>query len=297
MNHLGTRISALADGQLEPAEAERAFAHVAACPDCAADLAATRAAHRVLAGARDVPVTAGLTSRLLALATETPPAAPRRSESWDRPSGGEPDLLAGDLTRRRRAAGGLPAAALVGAGALMMSLLILGEEREVVPNRHPAHALSVLAGTSETAPAVAVDLTADAREQLPAWMDLHSWAWPGELPADLRVGALRSGGEEAVRLEIIGQRELIVVTEQHGRLVPCAGVAVTQIGEHQVYVLSMSPWHGVLQSGGTVVAVYAERHSDSVEALIAAYPGDSFDDGVPARISRGWDVLAGAWSP
>ncbi|WP_211254588.1 zf-HC2 domain-containing protein, partial [Cellulomonas cellasea] len=35
MSHLGSRISALADGQLAPAAAERALAHVATCPQCA----------------------------------------------------------------------------------------------------------------------------------------------------------------------------------------------------------------------------------------------------------------------
>lgn len=32
--HIGTRVSALVDGQLTPAEEERAWAHVVACPGC-----------------------------------------------------------------------------------------------------------------------------------------------------------------------------------------------------------------------------------------------------------------------
>ena len=39
--HLGDLLSALADGELGPAEADRARAHLAACPACAAELAWT----------------------------------------------------------------------------------------------------------------------------------------------------------------------------------------------------------------------------------------------------------------
>ena len=65
--HLGDRVSALVDGQLTPAAAERALAHVAGCPRCAADLAAARAARRVLSDCDDVRPAGDLTARLLAL--------------------------------------------------------------------------------------------------------------------------------------------------------------------------------------------------------------------------------------
>ncbi|MBW0253802.1 zf-HC2 domain-containing protein [Cellulomonas sp. PS-H5] len=65
--HLGDRVSALVDGQLGPAAAERALAHVAGCPRCAADLAAARAARRVLSDCDDVRPAGDLTARLLAL--------------------------------------------------------------------------------------------------------------------------------------------------------------------------------------------------------------------------------------
>ncbi|WP_282946852.1 zf-HC2 domain-containing protein [Cellulomonas endometrii] len=65
--HLGDRVSALVDGQLAPAAAERALAHVACCPRCASDLAAARAARRVLSDVDDVRPAGDLTARLLAL--------------------------------------------------------------------------------------------------------------------------------------------------------------------------------------------------------------------------------------
>ncbi|GIG36390.1 zf-HC2 domain-containing protein [Cellulomonas pakistanensis] len=75
--HLGDRVSALVDGQLAPAAAERALAHVAGCPRCAADLAAARAARRVLSGCDDVRPAGDLTARLLALGgAPIPPGAP-----------------------------------------------------------------------------------------------------------------------------------------------------------------------------------------------------------------------------
>ena len=77
MSHLGTRLSALADGQLAPAATERALAHVAGCPQCAAELTAARAARRALAAADDVTPAPDLTARLLSLGTlPTAPGTP-----------------------------------------------------------------------------------------------------------------------------------------------------------------------------------------------------------------------------
>jgi anti-sigma factor RsiW len=72
VSHLGSRISALADGQLSPAATERALAHVATCPQCAAELGAARAARRAVASADIVAPTADLTARLLSLAGPAP---------------------------------------------------------------------------------------------------------------------------------------------------------------------------------------------------------------------------------
>lgn len=83
MTHLGTVVSALVDGQLSPADAERALAHVAACPACADEVAAVRAARQALLSAFDVPTDPDLTRRLLRLG----PAAPTDSGAWRHRSG------------------------------------------------------------------------------------------------------------------------------------------------------------------------------------------------------------------
>jgi hypothetical protein len=70
--HLGDRVSAIVDGQLDPAATERALAHVACCARCAADLASARSARRLLSGVDDVRPAGDLTARLLALGGPLP---------------------------------------------------------------------------------------------------------------------------------------------------------------------------------------------------------------------------------
>jgi Putative zinc-finger len=51
VNHLGTRVSALVDGQLRDAERDRALTHVAHCDSCRAAVDAERSVKSLLAGA------------------------------------------------------------------------------------------------------------------------------------------------------------------------------------------------------------------------------------------------------
>ena len=161
MSHLGSQLTALADGQLAPAAAERVLAHVAACDDCAVELAAARLARRMLAGAGDVQATADLTARLVALGTsaDAAPTAPpgrsvRRGPRVDAAPGAgslrlpgtrdhAADCLTGDLGASRvpaRLAGGV----LLGTAAVVGALLLLGDLPTVQPGAHPAEALTVL---------------------------------------------------------------------------------------------------------------------------------------------------------
>ncbi|QAY70334.1 zf-HC2 domain-containing protein [Xylanimonas protaetiae] len=108
--HLGVWLSPLADGQLPPAQAERALAHVAVCARCASGLAAERAARQALAAATEVSVAADLTERLMALSSTVPPAAgdplrERPAPAW--PVAGDTTValtgpLAGDVVGSRR---------------------------------------------------------------------------------------------------------------------------------------------------------------------------------------------------
>ena len=70
--HLGSRISALVDGQLSVAATERALAHVAVCPQCAAELCAARSARAALTSVDEPCPAPDLTARLLSLAGSAP---------------------------------------------------------------------------------------------------------------------------------------------------------------------------------------------------------------------------------
>lgn len=317
MSHLGSRISALADGQLAPAAAERALAHVATCPQCAGELAAARAARRALAAADDVTPTADLTARLLSLAPQTPPRAPAprcdpfASPGPERatPAGGSrlvshPRTLTGDLERRRSGAR-IAAGSLAGLGAVAAMLFALGDRPPVVPSSHPAQALSLLGeATPGTQRFAGAALTRGAPTPVAgpstgdhlAHLRESGWTCPVELPAGWDVTAVRLDARETVEIDLTGPGGTVVVTEQHGRLDVDAleGATARTLGDRTVYVLSTHPWHAAWQSGDTVVEVVSASTSRDVESVVAEFPGEGFDDGVAARITRGWDTVTEA---
>lgn len=322
-HHLGSQLSALVDGQLSPAAADRALAHVAGCAECTQELAAARAARRALAAAMDVPVAPELTARLLALgSTRCGPVADRRPDdrrSVPLPGEGDDRLpghaLRGDVVRRHTGLGIL-ALSGVGVGAAFGVLLVLGEQPEVTPPGHTAHVLTVL-GQAATAPPTAeptagtVDVAAsasgpdlsapDADAAVLAWLADHGWAAPTALPDGYEVTAVRPGvdGPGSLEVDLVGpERSLFVVTQREGRLdVDAVGAApVVQMGDHDVRVLSTAPWHGVWQQGDVVVDLVTTRPDVAVE-LVAAHPVHPYPDGLGGRISRGWTTIAGAWSP
>ena len=91
----------------------------------------------------------------------------------------------------------------------------------------------------------------------------------------------------------------LVVRQERGRLeiTPVAATAepARQVPvEPGVHVLSQRPWHGVWQSGEVVVSIYAEAPAPSVAQIIALFPATGYDDGLPARVSRGWHTVTGA---
>jgi anti-sigma factor RsiW len=121
--HLGSWVSALADGQLAPAATERALAHVAGCTRCAGELASARAARRALSGADDVRPAGDLTARLLALGcgpTGTPDTPVRAMTPFAPPAGRPATFTDTPITATPRTSllggAGFPLAALAGLG-------------------------------------------------------------------------------------------------------------------------------------------------------------------------------------
>ncbi|NCT91119.1 zf-HC2 domain-containing protein [Cellulomonas sp. APG4] len=318
MTHLGTQVSALADGQLSPAAAERALAHVAVCPECEAELRAARAAHRALRAAMDVPAAdPDLTARLLAIGCPPPGGAARPAAEPFSLDGSVPlpgtrervpaDCLDGTLGRGRSVSSRALVLTGAGLGVVVAALVSLGDEPLVVPSGHPAQAMSVLGAVPTAAPAGTtaelgddeLPLDDDDGDALLAWMSDEGWACPTDLPDGLEVTALRLHADGALEIDLVGEDATLVVTERRGRLhAPgLEGATPVELGGRTVHVLSSAPWHGVWQSGDTVVGVVAQGEADAVEELVAAYPDDPYDDGLPARLSRGWAELAGSWSP
>jgi len=323
MSHLGSRISALVDGQLSVPDTEKALAHVAVCPECSAELAASRAARRALASADEVTPNPDLTARLLSLAgsPETdpfagdpfaPPVRQSRDElaSYGVASGGlgsrgwrGSGSLRGDVGHRRSSVR-IAAGSMAGLGAVAAMLFVLGERPDVVPTVHPGVDLGLLGQATTVDPAAdrLVDSSAgatDASHQTVAWLRSHEWSFPSELPDGWTVTAVRWSGDDSRVLEVDvtgADGTSLVVTEQQGRLETgaLAAAPTSTVGGRQVYVLSYEPWHVVWQADGTVVQVVGSQSSGSAETLVGAFPGGAFDDGVPARITRGWDTVTGA---
>ncbi|GAA3797497.1 zf-HC2 domain-containing protein [Cellulomonas soli] len=314
MSHLGSRISALVDGQLDVAATERALAHVAVCRACAEELAQSRAARRALAEAQDVAPEPDLTTRLLSLASLCPPAVPGDpfappssrpgvplgSAAYAVPARGLRGDVTGTRSRNRFAMG-----ALAGAGAVAAALFVLGARPAVVPSAHPGAALGLLGeaaaldDTSAT-PMNGVDAVVPVATETTQWLRSHSWTFPQSLPDGWTVTAVRWSGEddEVLEVDLSGPGGAVVLTEQQGRLdtVALEGASAQVVEGCTVYVLSSSPWHVVWQSDATVVQVVAAHQSDSVQSVVAAFPGGTYDDGVPARITRGWDTVTGVFA-
>jgi len=328
VSHLGTWVSALVDGQLSAAETERALAHVAACPACTDEVAAARQARRALSVAGDVTPDPELTARLLALASGTPSTPPARRDAHRPvvPLGQSAyavpaKALSGDLLGRRRSPARLLTGALAGAGVVVGALFVLGDQPVVVPSTHPAHALTALGRAPQHAPvhrgvaehqlmatvasttggvgdAGAATGTGSRDSVVLAWMRAEGWACPDRLPAGLTVTAVRADPADDALLEVdlAGPHGRVVLTEQRGRLdVASLGPAEERtIDGRTLYVLSRHPWHAVWQSDDTVVSLVSEAPPEQAADMVAHFPVTGYDDGLPARIMRGWGTVTGA---
>ncbi|WP_426594602.1 zf-HC2 domain-containing protein [Cellulomonas sp. McL0617] len=316
--HLGSRISALVDGQLSVTATERALAHVAVCPECASELGAARSARAALASVDEPCPAPDLTARLLSLAGSAP-ADPRPTDPFAPPASGSRSELAsygvtssggwlgrsvvrGDL-RQKRTSVRIAAGSMAGLGAVAAMLFVLGERPDVVPTSHPGSDLGLLGGAVTDRQPAAFDTGlrvagAGTGGDSVAWLQAHQWSFPSQLPDGWAVSAVRWSGDDSTVLEVdvVGPEGSAVVTEQQGHLDTdaLAGAPASRVGGRDVYVLSYEPWHIVWQADSTVVQVVAAESSGSADQLVGAFPGGAYDAGVPAQITRGWNTVTGA---
>ncbi|MCR6493866.1 zf-HC2 domain-containing protein [Cellulomonas sp. P24] len=321
MTHLGSLTSALVDGQLDPAAAERALAHAAACPRCAAELAAARASRRVLSGIDDVAPAPDLTARLLALGTGADgpggpgPAGPRfptaslLAPTQPFPAGGmRGDVMSRHGTRR------WVASSVVGVGAAALALFVLGDAHVVAPSDRPAEAMALLShveeadtggvsvaslrtGSSAAGSADTVDglNLAGGQGAVLAWMHANGWPCPGAFPAGASVTGVRLTGDGVLEVDVDTPRGQFVLTEQRGVLDTAllAGADQVDVGGTSAYVLSRSPWHLAWQSQDTVVEIVSDAGREQVQQVARTIPAAAFDDAAAARIIRGWHTVTG----
>ncbi|MEO3793629.1 anti-sigma factor [Nonomuraea sp. B10E15] len=111
MAHLGERVSALVDGELNHTERERALAHLTFCADCRREVESMRALKSRLRSLDDPAMPADLTMSLLRMAEPGGPLPPRERPFPTRTFGGVPipgphSIAPLDNRPRRDAAGG-----------------------------------------------------------------------------------------------------------------------------------------------------------------------------------------------
>ena len=85
MSHLGRRLSALIDGELNGAERDRVHAHLARCVTCRAEAKELRELKRRMSALRDVASDDTLTRRLASIAEPGDPVPSRRRARRGRP--------------------------------------------------------------------------------------------------------------------------------------------------------------------------------------------------------------------
>lgn len=107
VNHLGHRLSALIDGELDDAERDRVLVHLAGCQPCREEAVALRTLKRRMNALGEAAADAELTRRLMGLA----------SLPVSGPAGGESHPSARELKPAWYITVGATAAVLVGVGA------------------------------------------------------------------------------------------------------------------------------------------------------------------------------------
>jgi anti-sigma factor RsiW len=117
MNHMGHRLSALIDGELDDAERDRVLVHLARCEPCRGEAVALRTLKRRMNALGEAAADAALTRRLIGLAGVAGAGSPGQSASDTGPGPGGGHPSARELRPSWYVTAGAVAAVLVGVGA------------------------------------------------------------------------------------------------------------------------------------------------------------------------------------
>lgn len=249
LSHPDDRLSALLDGELPAAEAARVQAHVIACADCSAELAAVRDARAAVRSLPAVEPPAGFLEALLATG--------RHDD--------DPHEAAGVVLfsgTRRLVWANVVAAAVAG-------LVLLGAMGADSSDAVALQLRGAAAQHSSSAATMAVGLgsTGGAAPDVAG-----GWSAP-EVLAGYRLVGAAVGGDGVHLLYRKGPYGLSVF-EQRGRLdrdeLPPGGI------HHDVAGTDAWSWRGrilVLQRGGMVVTVVGDESPEALAAVAEALPG------------------------
>lgn len=249
LSHPDDRLSALLDGELPVEEAARVQAHVIACADCSAELAAVRDARAAVRSLPAVEPPAGFLEALLAHG--------RHDD--------DPHAAAGvvPFTGTRRLVWANVVAAAV-AGLMLLGAMGAGSPDAVALQLRGADARH---SSSAAANAVGLGRTGGAAPRVAA-----DWSAP-EVLAGYRLVGAAAGGDGVHLLYRKGPYGLSVF-EQRGRLdrdeLPPGGT------HHDVAGTDAWSWRGrilVLQRGGMVVTVVGDESPEALAAVAEALPG------------------------
>ncbi|MEE6280550.1 hypothetical protein [Georgenia sunbinii] len=277
MTHLGSRVTALVDGQLPAEEAEESLAHTVTCYECAELLRRERSSRRVLWQAGDIVPDDDLTARLLAIQHPGGHGAPRRRAS-------RPMLV------------GIGAAAAFGVVAAGLPVLgALSEDRT-----DPQDILAAVEGRTGTTPEGLPSGMADGSStaEVVGWLADHGWSVPDPLPGGMRVvdvEVFESDTGEVLEVELAGETSSIRLLQQHGRLA-ADDAAVTRLDDGGRWRLGTGGQHVVLQSGDRVVVVTPAVNVNGAGAqVLEVMPAGEYDTSVLGRFGRGWQAVA-SWA-
>jgi hypothetical protein len=303
MSHLGDDVSALVDGQLPPARAEEALAHLVGCELCAREVANERASRRRLADARDIAPSPELTSRLMQMAHQPPPASHGARAFVDVAL--QP-LTSGRVRRRLAARSVLVLAGVAGVAGVLMVVGTLAERTgdpalmvAQLSGARPGESTFVVSADTPRA-TTAGEPAADTTHAALSWLTANGWSAPRQIPSHLRVSHVGTvqgpAGEELLEIELVGDGHQVVVLEQRGVLdgASLGELPTVDVGGQRAYELPVQGTALVLQCGDiTVLVAGPGGEDDAVRAVAGTFPVTEPGSGMTDRLGRGWQTLVG----
>ncbi len=315
--HLGDLGSALVDNQLSLANQEKALAHLARCPRCAQEVAAIRAARRLLNTAPDIPAPrTDFLGSLIALDKDGLGGGFRDTrhgaqiginpflESEFIPKGslsGEIQNASGFKKHWPKYVAGLTV------GALCAGAYTLGGRPMITPQLTAVATQEHLNRTNVTfdfMPVIAMSQNAQTaqvsgidHDQLSDWLSAHQFSVPQGLPESVLV--MRAGfiSSDPGVLEIVFDTEVgtVMVTETYGQLNLNAVTGLPSIAHFSgpIYVASDAPTHLVWQSGENVMELSSPAAIADIGDMIDGFPVTPSDTGMKDRLARGLTQMTG----